>query len=228
MLVKNWMSHPPITIDLNQSLTECANLMKHHSIDTLPVMKKDRLVGIVTDSDVKKASASNATSLEIRELLYLLDKVKVKEFMTKEPISVPIDYTIEESAEIMLKNNISALPVIDHDNKLVGVVTKNDFFLSYVALTGIDKKGMLFAQEVEDRPGSIKEVTDLIRRHGGRLLSILSSYSGVQEGYRKVYIRAFHVDRGSIPQLKTEISKIVRLLYWVDHRDNLREIYETT
>lgn len=225
MLVKNWMSHPPITVEPNQSLRDCANLMKENSINTLPVLKKGKLVGLVTDGDVKKASASNATSLEIHELLYLLDKVQVKEFMTKNPITVPIDYTMEESAEIMLRNNISALPVVDHEKKLVGVVTKNDIFQNYVALTGIEKKGMVFAVEVEDRPGSIKEVTDLIRGHNGRLLSILSSYTGAETGNRKVYIRAFHVNRESVSQLKEDINNIARLLYWVDHRDNVRETY---
>ena len=77
MLVKNWMGKEVITVDFNDSMQEAVCLMKEHDIRSLPVMKNGKLVGIVTDRDLKKASASDVTSLEIHELLYLQSKIKV-------------------------------------------------------------------------------------------------------------------------------------------------------
>src|SRR5210317_676862 len=107
MLVKNWMSKNVITIDANDSMQNATKLLKEHGIRMLPVMKKNRLVGIVTDRDLKKASASDATTLEIHELLYLLSEIKVKEIMTKDPITVPPDYTAEETAQVLMDSKIS-------------------------------------------------------------------------------------------------------------------------
>ncbi|OQX25733.1 MAG: hypothetical protein BWK80_14140, partial [Desulfobacteraceae bacterium IS3] len=87
------------------------------------------------------------------------------------------------------------------------------------------KRGIQFAFELEDQPGSIKTVTDIIRINGGRLASILSSYTGVSEGYRKVYIRAYYIDRAKLPKLIEELRSKAKLLYMVDHRENRREIY---
>ena len=89
MLVKNWMSDKVITVDVNDSMQDAVKLLKGHNIRMLPVMKKGELVGIVTDRDMKRASASDATTLEIHELLYLISTIKVKNIMTKDPITVP-------------------------------------------------------------------------------------------------------------------------------------------
>ena len=110
MLVKNWMNKQVITVDAEDSMMDAMRLMKEHHIRMLPVMDKHKLVGIVTDRDLKRASASDATSLEIHELLYLIPKIKVREIMSKNPITVPYDFTVEETAEILLDNKISGTP----------------------------------------------------------------------------------------------------------------------
>ena len=225
MLVKDWMSKHVITVDTNDSMHEATKLLKEHNIRMLPVMKKSKLVGIVTDRDLKNASASDATSLEIHELLYLLMKVKVKEIMTRNPITIPSNYTVEETAAILLSNKISGAPVVDHSGGLVGVITKTDLFRVLISLTGVGKKGIQFAFQIEDSPGSIKELADVIRAFGGRMVSILTSYDGVPEGFRRVYIRMYGVDRLKIRDLKEELGKVGALIYMVDHRDNIREIY---
>ena len=85
MLVKHWMSKQVITIDVNDSMNDAIQLLKKHDIKMLPVTKKGKLVGIVTDRDLKKSSASDATSLEIHELLYLISTIKIKDVMSKKP-----------------------------------------------------------------------------------------------------------------------------------------------
>ena len=225
MLVKNWMSKNVITVDINDSMQDAMKHLKEHDIRMLPVMKKGKLVGIVTDRDLKKASASNATSLEIHELLYLLMKIKVKDIMTKDVITVPPDYTVEETAQVLEKNRISGVPVVDADGQLVGTITQTDLFRVLISLTGVGNGGIQFGFQVEDRPGSIKEVADVIRIYGGRMVSILTSYDDVPEGYRKVYIRMRSIERSKLKNLIQELESKAGLLYMVDHRENNREIF---
>jgi acetoin utilization protein AcuB len=191
-------------------------------------MEKGNLVGIVTDRDLKRASASDATSLEIHELLYLLTRIKVGDIMTKKPVTVPEDYTIEETAEVLLKHGISGVPVEDANGRLVGVITKSDIFRALISLTGVGKRGIQFALQIQDRPGSIKELTDIIRSHGGRMVSILSTYARVAEGLRKVYIRMYGIAREDLGDLEDQLRKKATMLYMVDHVDNKRKIYEVS
>ncbi len=225
MLVRNWMSKGVITINVNNSMVDATRKLKEHHISMLPVMKNDKLVGIVTDRDLKKASASDATTLEVHELLYLITNIKVKDLMTKDPITVPPDYTIGETAELLLEKKISGVPVLSKNGEVVGVITKADIFKALISLTGLKRKGIQFAFELEDRPGSIKEVSDIIRRYGGRMASILSSYDRAKEGHRKVYIHMYGFDRSQLEQLKEELREKADLRYMVDLRENKREIY---
>jgi len=225
MLARNWMSKDVITVDVKETLLDAIKLLQHNDIGRLPVMKKGKLVGIVTDRDVKGASASNATSLEVHELLYLISTLKIEKIMTKDPITVPQDLTIDEIAQILLEKKISGVPVVDGRGGVVGIITQNDVFKVMIALTGLKERGIQFAFELEDRPGSIKEVTDIIREHGGRTASILSSYDRAGQGCHKVYIRMYGIDRLKLLALKEKLKETATLLYMVDLRKNKREIY---
>jgi len=225
MLVKDWMSPNVVAVDVNDSMDEAMKLLKEHHIGMLPVMKKGQLVGIVTDRDIKRSSASDATTLEIHELLYLVSKIKVKDIMTKEPVTVPTDFTVEEAAEVFMKNKISGAPVVNEKGAVVGTITKGDLFRVLISLTGVGKRGIQFAFQVPDTPGSIKEVADIIRRYGGRMVSILSTYERVPKGYRKVFIRMYGIEREKLPELQKEIGQKATLLYMVDHRENKRVIF---
>ena len=225
MLVKNWMSKNVITVDEKDSMQDAMKHLKEHDIRMLPVMKKGKLIGIVTDRDLKKASASDATTLEVHELLYLLTKIKVKDIMTRDVITVPPDYTVEETAQVLQKNRISGAPVVDANGQLVGTITQTDLFRVLISLTGVGNGGIQFGFQVEDRSGSIKEVADIIRIYGGRMVSILSSYDDVPEGYRKVYIRMRSIERSKLQKLIQDLRTRATLLYMVDHTENNREIY---
>ena len=122
MLVHEWMSKEVITVDTEETMQRAIGLLKKHNIRMLPVMKNKKLVGIITDRDLKRASASDATSLEIHELLYLIGKIKVKDIMIPKPITVPWNFTVEETAEVLLKNKISGVPVTGPQGDIVGEV----------------------------------------------------------------------------------------------------------
>lgn len=225
MLVKNWMSKAVVTIEADDSIQAGMNLLKQHKIRMLPVTKKGNLVGVITDRDIKRASASDATTLSVHELNYILSKVKVREIMPDRLITVPFDYTVEETAEVLLHNKISGVPVVDHDGKIVGTITQTDLFRVIITLTGVGEKGIQFAFQLKNRPGSIKAVADIIRGYDGRIVSILNCYERVPEGYHNVYIRMYGVERSKLPQLIEALKAKVTLLYMVDHDENIRKIY---
>jgi acetoin utilization protein AcuB len=225
MLVKDWMSKNVITLNVNDTMQDAINLAMEQHISMMPVMEEGKLVGIVTDRDLKRASPSDATLLDIQQIMYHLSRLEIGAIMSRYPITVPLDYTVEETAEVLLTNGISGAPVVDEKGDIKGIITKNDLFKAMIALSGLTKKGLQFGFLLEDSPGSIKEVTDIIRKYEGRLVSILSSYENAPEGFRHVYIRAFDIDREALPRLIEELKAVAKMLYMVDHRENKREIY---
>jgi len=216
MLVANWMSKDVISIDVNDSMQDAARLIRKHKIKRLPVMENGKLVGIVTDRDLKRASASDVTTLEIHELLFLISEIKISDIMTKDPITIPFDYTIDEAAQILLEHKLSGAPVVDDEGQVAGVITQTDIFRVLVLFTGVKKAGIQFAFQLEDRPGSIKEVSDIMRNYGCLLVSILSGQD-VQAGYRRVYIRVRDCDQQKLEELKEGLKAKAKLLYVIDH-----------
>ncbi len=223
MLVQNWMSEQVISIEAEDTMQHAVELIKEHSINMLPVIQQHKVVGVLSKIDLKRA---HATLMEVHELAYVISKIKVKEVMTKDPITVPPDYTLEETAELMISKDIAGLPVVTAGKELIGVITRNDLLKALVSLSGLGRKGVQFAFWVEDRPGSIKELTDSLRNFGGRIVSILSTSEGVLAGFRKVYIRAYDIDRDKLPHLFKEFQAKATMLYFVDRRDNLRQIFQ--
>lgn len=128
-LVRRWMTPDLITISPNDSLVDAHALMRDNNIRRLLVVNKNgELVGIVTLGDVREASPSDATSLSVWELNYLLLKLKISEIMTRDPITVYTTDTIAEAANLMLENKVSGLPVVEPTGKLVGIITESDIF----------------------------------------------------------------------------------------------------
>ena len=128
-LVRDWMTSPVITITSETSVPDACELIRKHNIRRLPVVdKKGRLIGIVTRGDLRGAQPSEATSLSIWELNYLLSKLKIKQIMTKDPITIRSDATIRYAAKLMNDFKVSGLPVLDKDDKLVGIITESDIF----------------------------------------------------------------------------------------------------
>ena len=126
-LVKDWMTHDLVTISKDTSLTVASHLMKAKDIRHVLVIERRKLVGVVTWGDIREASASDATSLSVFELAYLLDNLAVSKIMTRHPITVAPTATIADAAQIMLENKIGCLPVIEQ-GRPVGILTESDIF----------------------------------------------------------------------------------------------------
>ena len=135
MLVKHWMTASVITVDEDVSIMKASRLMKEHGFQHLPVTKKGQLTGIISDRDLKEAQPSQATTLDIHELYYLLDKLKVRQVMSKNLHTTRTEETVQKAAALMLKYDISALPVIDQKGSLEGIITKGDVFRAMVSVS---------------------------------------------------------------------------------------------
>jgi len=226
MLVKNWMSQPAITIEAEASIGEAIGLMREHEIMMLPVMEDKRLTGVVTDRDLKRASVSRITTLQTHELADLVQRIKIRRVMSPKPHAIPYDHTVEEAAARMFVYDISGMPVINQIGDVVGVITKSDLFRVLMALSGTHKRGIQYAMSLRDRPGSIKEVTDVIRDYGGRIASIMSTRQRADSGFFKVYIRVYGMDRPHRQRLSEILKQSVKMLYVVDHEGKIRELYK--
>ena len=216
MPVKDWMSKDLVTIEEDTSIMKASKIMKQHNIQHLPVLRQGRLVSIVSDRDLKEATPSKATTLDIHEMYHLLDTVKVKSLMPKEVFTITPGETVEKAAAVMLKHHISALPVVDAQGTLAGIITKGDIFRAFVSISGIHQGALAMGFELADQPGSIKTVTDVIRAHGGRIASILTGYEGASEGSRQVFIRA--KDIKDEPALRKELEAKSRVLYFIHEK----------
>ena len=126
-LVKDWMTPDPITIAPTTTLPEAHRLMKECNIRRIPVVENGRLVGIVTLGDVREASPSQASSLSIYEMNYLISRLTVGQIMSREAITITPDTSIEAAARLMLEHKIGGLPVVDGE-RVVGIITESDIF----------------------------------------------------------------------------------------------------
>ncbi len=216
MPVQDWMSRDLITVDEDASIMKATKLMKQNGIRHLPVLKKGRLVGIVSDRELKEAAPSKATTLDIHEMYHLLDQVKVKSLMPKQLYTIHPEETVEKAAAVMLKRYISSLPVVDQHGALQGIITKGDVFKAFVAVSGINTSALAMGFDVKDERGAIKEVTDVIRAHGGRIVSILTACELTTEGYLRVFIRAREVQDEKA--LQKELQEKSKLLYYIHEK----------
>ncbi len=177
MLIRERMSHPVITASADASMKEALDLMRTERIRRLPVVnKRGQIVGIVTETDLAKASPSEATSLSKWEIRELVGKVKVEEIMTTDVVTVNDDTPIEEAARIMADCDVSGLPVM-RDGKLVGLITETDLFKVFLELFGARESGVRLTIEVPRVPGQLAELTNAIYKLGGDILA-LGTFSG--------------------------------------------------
>ncbi len=206
MLVRKWMSKNPITIGINDSISEAVSSLKRNRIRRLPVMDNGKLVGIVTDRDLKEASPSKVTSLDIWEVHYLLSKIKIKDIYKKNPITIKDDSTIEQAAILMFDQKIGGLPVVDGRGELVGMLTEHDVFNALIRITGARVPSYRVSMCLPDEGGAIKEICDILNEYQHKCISILNTYYEVEENRRSVIVR-FQTDEENVPKIITQLEE---------------------
>ncbi|GAB6058212.1 CBS and ACT domain-containing protein [Desulfonatronum parangueonense] len=221
MLISDWMTRDVISVEHDISMMKVSKIMKEKRIRRLPVVDAGaKLLGIVTDRDIKEASPSKATTLDIHELYYLLSEIKVKDIMTTKPFTVSPNDTIERAALVMMEKRVGGLPVVDEQGKVVGIITESDIFKVLIAITGAQFGGVLLTFKLPNTEGSLKEVLEVLRHEQTRIISILTSYGQQEEeGYRQVYVRIQDLEKNALEALMEKLKGRFNVLYWV--RENL-------
>jgi acetoin utilization protein AcuB len=172
MLVKDRMSHPVITVQPDTPLADAYNLMRKESVRRFPVVdSRGHLLGIVTEKDLLHASPSDATSLSIWEVNYLLSKITVGSVMAENVITVSENIPLEEAARIMTDNNIGGLPVL-REGEIVGMITETDLIKIFLELLGARDPGVRITALVPNIPGQLAKFTKAIFDVGGNILSL--------------------------------------------------------
>ncbi len=209
MIVSKRMTANPTTIASTMTIVDALQLMRSNKFRRLPVVDNGKLVGIVTDRDLREVSASPATSLSVFELNYLLAKMQVKDIMTKKVLTVSADATVEEAALIMYNNKIGGLIVLDDKQEVVGILTETDIFKTFVDIMGLPQGKTRLSLIVPDRLGVINDISGVFKELGVSIGSF-ASYP-TDEGQYEVVIRA------DIKDVKIMTERLAVLGYPVQH-----------
>ncbi len=209
MLVKDRMSKPPITVRQDVDVETALRLMHSEDIRRLPVVNKQgKMVGIVSELDLLKVSPSPATSLSVYEIPYLLSKIKMKDVMTRDVISVTEDTTLEEAARVMSDNKIGGLPVM-RDDKLVGIITETDVFKTFLEMLGARQEGVRISMYVPEAEGQLAKITGKISEMGINIVA-LSTIMGQDPSEYLVTIRVDEIaDKEALIEAMEEMGFVM-------------------
>ena len=199
MLVKECMKRDPVTVKKDDSFRYALKLVRKEGIRHLPVLDGKRLVGIVTDRDLRQSGPSTATTLEVQELNYLLERLTIDGIMSRDVITVTPETDLLDAARLLLTHRIGCLPVVEQGD-LVGIVTRSDMIRALVELHGRSEAALAVELVVEDRPGAFEAVmtaagagpatvvSGAVVRQGGRkpILLIRTSDSAVGDLRRRL------------------------------------------
>jgi acetoin utilization protein AcuB len=189
MLVQHWMTRDPITIEADTPFLEARLILKDKRIRHLPVVQQGKLIGVVTDRDLKEAAPSGATTLDVYEMNYLLLKMKVRDLIKREPITIRPFNSVEKAALLMHDNKIGCLPVVDEGGLLVGLITETDLLEVMVEILGYKEKGTRIAFEVSDSPEACQELIHVLQDFPLDLRSLVTCALHNRPGYRDFVIR---------------------------------------
>jgi len=210
MYVKTIMKKDPLTISPEASFYEARTFIRDKGIRHLPgVDKKSHIVGILTDRDIRAAAPSDATTLSVHELHYVLGKLQVAAFMTPADrlVTVTPDTTFEKAVQLMHDYKIGCLPVLE-GRELIGIVTETDVLETFVDVMGLKVEGTRLTLALQDEPGKVHDVLEIIKKYNINLISIYTSSYKV-EGKRIVVIRI------GTQEYENVVNEIERLGYKV-------------
>jgi acetoin utilization protein AcuB len=182
MRIRDVMSTNVVAVTEDTSIHDARKIMQAHNIRRLPVMKKDKLVGLVTKHMLLEASPSPATSLSIHELHYLLAKTTVKDIMVKDPFAISPDMPPEDALQLGQEMGYGGFPVVE-DSKLVGIVTESDVVRLMTRVLGVTKKGKRITIKTSDEFGNMQRIMEILDKNKTALLSLMSLEEPEEKGW---------------------------------------------
>lgn len=189
MLVKDIMTSDVVTVGEDQSMLEAREILRGKNLVSLPVTDDlKRIRGIITVDDIGKASPSDSSTLSRYEANYLLGRLKVKDVMRRTVVTVNADDTIEFVAYKLYKYRVNALPVVNKENRLCGIVSRSDIFRSIVEMMGMNRNCLRITIEAPDKVGVVAEISNIMKDDGINIISLVTKQNG--DGTAEVTIRA--------------------------------------
>ena len=212
MYVKDNMIASPITIGPNSSVSEAVELMSENKLHRLPIVDgSGKLVGLVTESVITSNTPNNSSTLSVFELNYLLNKLKISDIMIRDVITIGKDALLEEAATVLRKNDVGCLPVVDENNKLIGIITHNDIFTAFIDLLGYNHNGMRYVISIpEDKPGILKDIATVLSKEDISI-SNLAVYNNTR-GIEVVVITYGYEDASDkLEEAGYKVSSVIKL-----------------
>jgi acetoin utilization protein AcuB len=190
-------------------MQEAHKLMRDEKIRRLPVVnERGKMIGIITESDLLHASPSDATSLSVWEMNYMLSKVTVEKIMTREVITTQKDTPLEEAARKMVDNRIGGLPVV-MDGEVIGIITETDLFKVFLEMLGARESGVRISVLISNIPGTLTKLTKSIFDSGGNLVA-LGTFMGESTENREITLKVTGVDKAALEAaVKDHVERIV-------------------
>lgn len=171
MIVEEVMTTKLITISENDTLLQAQQLMVEKSVRHLPVVKKRKLLGIITESDIRSAFIFDGRTTDLDEEVPVNPaKMKVKNYMTKEPLTVSPETNIEDAALIIYRNKIGGLPVVK-DDKLEGIISIIDMLGLFIDMMGILHGSSRIDVLTDKSQKSLDKVSKIINDHGLNIIA---------------------------------------------------------
>ena len=162
MRIRSLMFKDPITVSDRTSVQEAISIMQENSIRHLPVVKRsNELVGWVTLSDMKQGL-----------LPAVVTGLSVADLMIRDPITIHADDDIETAAQIIYERKIGGMPVIEGDNRVLGVITVTDILGAFIKIMGILTSGSRLDVNVGNEPKGFENVSRIIHDQGGEIVSV--------------------------------------------------------
>ncbi len=207
MLVKERMTLHPLTMEPTASITEAHRYMRENNIRHLPIVdKRNRLAGLVTRETLLQAMPSSVTTLSIWEMNYALNKLKVRDVMVKDVVTVEEDVSIEKAARTMAENKIGCLPVM-RGEVLVGIVTDTDMLSTLMELMGARQSGVRVTLRVPSAPGELAKVTAAIAGQGGDIAAC-GTYPAEEALKASITLKVRHVQQDDLVASLRELEGV--------------------
>lgn len=174
MSVSDFMTRNLVVAQPEMKIFDAVDLMKKNNIHRLPVVKGERIIGLITEGTIQSAMPSKATSLSVYEVNYLLNKTTVADVMVKEVQTIKPTASLEDGIFKMRQNNIGVLPVVDEHETLVGIITNNDIFDAFLKITGYNAGGTRIQLRIpEDHKGILAAITKLLADNDFSILTVV-------------------------------------------------------
>jgi acetoin utilization protein AcuB len=203
------MSKPPITVREDAGVDKALQVMHSEDVRRLPVVdKQGKMVGIVSELDLLKVSPSPATTLSIYEIPYLLSKIKMKDVMTTDVVSVTEDTALEDAARLMADSKIGGLPVLRGDD-VVGMITETDLFKTFLEMLGGRQDGVRVTVVIPSEKGQLAKITGKIAEMDGNILA-LGTMMGDDPSHYLVTVRVEDVEETQLVAAMKELGFEVR------------------